>query len=112
MTGSRFIHACSVAKSCATHLSTNDLLLFLFMARKMALMNLLAEREYRRRHREETCGHRERRGRWDELGKQCSHIHTTKYKMEKEMATHSCLENSKDREAWWATVRGVAESQL
>ena len=54
MTGSRFIHACSVAKSCATHLSTNDPLLFLFMARKMALMNLLAVQEYRRRHREET----------------------------------------------------------
>ena len=23
---------------------------------------------------------------------------------------YSCLENSKDREAWWATVHGVAES--
>ena len=31
--------------------------------------------------------------------------------LEKEMATHSnnsCLENSMDREAWWATVPGVA----
>ena len=30
------------------------------------------------------------------------------------MATHSsisCLENSMDRGAWWATVHGVAESQ-
>jgi len=24
---------------------------------------------------------------------------------------HSCLENSKDREAWWATVHRVAKSQ-
>ena len=24
---------------------------------------------------------------------------------------YSCLENSKDRGAWWATVRGVAKSQ-
>ena len=24
---------------------------------------------------------------------------------------YSCLENSKDRGAWWATVHGVAESQ-
>ena len=23
---------------------------------------------------------------------------------------YSCLENSKDREAWWATVHGVAKS--
>ena len=32
--------------------------------------------------------------------------------VEKEMATHSsisCLENSMDREAWWATVHGVEE---
>ena len=25
---------------------------------------------------------------------------------------YSCLENSKERGAWWATVRGVAESQI
>jgi len=24
---------------------------------------------------------------------------------------YSCLENSKDREAWWATVHGVAKSR-
>ena len=32
--------------------------------------------------------------------------------LEKEMATHSsiCLENSVDREAWWATVQGFTES--
>ena len=32
--------------------------------------------------------------------------------LEKEMATHSSswLENPKDREAWWATVYGVAQS--
>ena len=24
---------------------------------------------------------------------------------------YSCLENSMDREAWWATVQGVAKSQ-
>ena len=30
---------------------------------------------------------------------------------EKEMATcYSCLENSMDREAWWATVHGIAKS--
>ena len=31
--------------------------------------------------------------------------------LELEMATHSSLENSMDRGAWWATVYGVAESQ-
>ena len=25
---------------------------------------------------------------------------------------YSCLENAMDREAWWATVHGVAKSQL
>ena len=33
--------------------------------------------------------------------------------LEKQMATHSsysCLENSTDRGAWWATVHGVARS--
>ena len=31
--------------------------------------------------------------------------------LEKRMATHSrILENSKDREAWWATVHGVSKS--
>ena len=30
--------------------------------------------------------------------------------LEKEMATYSCLENSMDRGAWWATVHGVANS--
>ena len=30
--------------------------------------------------------------------------------LEKEIATqYSCLENSMDREAWWATVHGVAK---
>ena len=34
--------------------------------------------------------------------------------LEKGMATHfqySCLENSMDRGAWWATVHGVAKSR-
>ena len=33
--------------------------------------------------------------------------------LEKEMATHSssCLENSNDREAWWATIHGVAKNR-
>ena len=34
--------------------------------------------------------------------------------LEKEIATHSsysCLGNPMDREAWWATVHGVARSQ-
>ena len=34
--------------------------------------------------------------------------------LEKEMATHSSilgLENPMDREAWWATVHGVAKSR-
>ena len=34
--------------------------------------------------------------------------------LEEEMATqlqYSCLENSMDREAWWATVHGVTKSQ-
>ena len=30
--------------------------------------------------------------------------------LEKGMASHSCLGNPMDREAWRATVRGVAES--
>ena len=33
--------------------------------------------------------------------------------LEKEIATHpsiSCLENSMDKGAWWATVHGVAKS--
>ena len=31
--------------------------------------------------------------------------------LEEGMATqYSCLENSMDREAWWATVHGVAKS--
>ena len=35
--------------------------------------------------------------------------------LEKEMATHSqcsCLENPRDRGAWWATVYGVAQSRI
>ena len=35
--------------------------------------------------------------------------------LEKEMATHSkysCLENPMGREAWWATVHGVAELEM
>ena len=35
--------------------------------------------------------------------------------LEKEMAPHSSilgLENSTDRGAWWATVHGVAKSQI
>ena len=34
--------------------------------------------------------------------------------LEKEMTLHSqysCLENSTDRRAWWATVHGVAKSR-
>ena len=33
--------------------------------------------------------------------------------LEKGMATlqYSCLENSMDREAWWATVHGIGKSQ-
>ena len=35
--------------------------------------------------------------------------------LEKEISTHSstlsCLENSMDGEAWWATVHGIAKSQ-
>ena len=30
--------------------------------------------------------------------------------LEKEMAIHSCLENTKDRGGWWATVHGTADS--
>ena len=35
-------------------------------------------------------------------------------RLEKEMANplqYSCLENPKDRGAWWATVHGVAKNQ-
>ena len=32
--------------------------------------------------------------------------------LEKEMATHSCLENPMDREAWWATVHGVTKGRI
>ena len=35
-----------------------------------------------------------------------SHFHT----LEKEMATHSCLENPRDRGAWWPAVYGVTQS--
>ena len=31
--------------------------------------------------------------------------------LEEGMATHSCLENPRDRGAWWATVHGVTQSQ-
>jgi len=31
--------------------------------------------------------------------------------LEKGMATHSCLKNPMDREAWQATIHGVAKSQ-
>ena len=85
MTGSRFIHACSVAKSCPIHIPTNDPLLFLFMARKMALMNLFAVQEYRCRHREKTCGHREGRGRWDI----CWHIYIPDSSAGKESACNA-----------------------
>jgi len=70
MTGSRFIHACSVAKSCLIHVSTNDPLLFLFMARKIALMNSFAVQEYRCRQRKDVWTQRGQ-GRWDELGEKC-----------------------------------------
>ena len=33
--------------------------------------------------------------------------------LEEEMALlYSCLENSMDRGAWWATIHGVAKSQI
>ena len=28
--------------------------------------------------------------------------------LDKEMATHSCLENPTDRGSWWTTVHGIA----
>ena len=31
--------------------------------------------------------------------------------LEKEMATHSCLENPRDGGTWWAAVYGVAQSR-
>ena len=31
--------------------------------------------------------------------------------LEKGMVTHSCLENSMDKGAWWAIVHGVAKSR-
>ena len=31
--------------------------------------------------------------------------------LEKGMATHSCLENSMDKGAWWALVHGVSKSR-
>ena len=31
--------------------------------------------------------------------------------LEKEMATHSCLENTREGGAWWAAVYGIAQSQ-
>ena len=32
--------------------------------------------------------------------------------LEEAMAAHSCLENPMDRGAWWATIHGVAESDV
>ena len=32
--------------------------------------------------------------------------------LEKEMATHSSIENSMNRGAWWATVPGSQKSQI
>ena len=31
--------------------------------------------------------------------------------LEKEMVTHSCLENPRDGGAWWTTIYGVAQSR-
>ena len=31
--------------------------------------------------------------------------------LEKEMAAHSCLENPRDGESWWAAIYGVAQSR-
>ena len=40
-------------------------------------------------------------------------LHFHFHALEKEMATHSssCLENPRDRGAWWAAVYGVAQSR-
>ena len=36
---------------------------------------------------------------------------TLQISLDKEMAAHSCLENPRDGEAWWAAVSGVAQSR-
>ena len=43
------------------------------------------------------------------------YINISKYKVgegNSSLLQDSCLENPIDREAWWATVRGVAESDM
>ena len=51
-------------------------------SRKMVLMNLSAGQQWKRRHREQTCGHSRGRRGWDELREQRGNIYITIYKLD------------------------------
>ena len=51
-------------------------------SRKMVLMNLFAGQQWRRRHREQICGHSVGRRGWDELKEGHGNIHITISKTE------------------------------
>ena len=46
-------------------------------SRKMVLMNLFAEKEWRCRYREQSCRHSGRRKEWDKWRKQHQHMYTS-----------------------------------
>ena len=51
-------------------------------SRKMVLMNLFAGQQWRRRHRDQICGHSVGRRGWDELKEGHGNIHITISKTE------------------------------
>ena len=51
-------------------------------SRNMILINLFSGEQWRRRHREQTCGHSRGRRGWDELREQRGNIYITIYKLD------------------------------